>query len=66
MPILDKYIDDAFIAGLRHIEINHGRGTGALRAFVRQYLKDHKLVKSYRTAENYEGGLGVTMVELDI
>lgn len=64
-PILDKYLDDAFIAGLRTVEINHGRGTGALRKFVREYLKDHRLVKSYHTAANNEGGLGVTVVELN-
>ena len=62
---LDKYLDDAFIAGLRTVEINHGRGTGALRKFVREYLKDHRLVKSYHTAANNEGGLGVTVVELN-
>lgn len=65
LPILDKYIDDAFIAGLKRVEINHGRGTGALRNFVQNYLRDHRLVKSFRTAENYEGGLGVTVVELN-
>ena len=64
-PILDKYLDDAFIAGLRTVEINHGRGTGALRKFVREYLKDHRLVKGYHTAANNEGGLGVTVVELN-
>jgi DNA mismatch repair protein MutS2 len=65
LPILDKYIDDAFIAGLKRVEINHGRGTGALRNFVQNYLREHCLVKSYRIAENFEGGLGVTIVELN-
>ena len=66
LPILDKYIDDAFIAGLKQVEINHGRGTGVLRAFVQQYLRGHKLVKSFRTADGFEGGLGVTIVELNV
>ncbi|MDO4581349.1 MAG: endonuclease MutS2 [Bacillota bacterium] len=65
LPLLDKYIDDAFIAGLRQVQINHGRGTGALRRFVREYLRGHRLVRSYRDGDNYEGGRGVTIVELD-
>ena len=66
LPILEKYIDDAFIAGLRTVEINHGRGTGVLRKFVQQYLRENKLVKSYRTADGFDGGLGVTVVELNV
>lgn len=65
LPILDKYIDDAFLAGLRQVEINHGRGTGALRNFVHDYLRGHRLVKSYRDGTYHEGGIGVTIVELD-
>ena len=66
LPVLDKYIDDAFIAGLRTVEINHGRGTGALRNFVHDYLRDHRLVKAYRDGSFHEGGIGVTIVELNI
>ncbi|MBR0179810.1 MAG: endonuclease MutS2 [Firmicutes bacterium] len=66
LPVLDKYIDDAFIAGLRTVEINHGRGTGALRKFVHDYLRDHRLVKAYRDGSFHEGGIGVTIVELNI
>jgi DNA mismatch repair protein MutS2 len=66
LPILDKYIDDVFIAGLRTVEINHGRGTGALRSFVQNYLRGHRLVKSFHSAASNEGGQGVTVVELDI
>lgn len=65
LPVLDKYIDDAFLAGLKRVEINHGRGTGALRKFVQDYLRTHRLVRSFRTADNFEGGLGVTIVELN-
>ena len=66
LPVLDKYIDDAFIAGLRTVEINHGRGTGALRNFVHDYLRGHRLVKDYRDGSFHEGGIGVTIVELNI
>ena len=65
MPILEKYIDDAFLAGLRQVEINHGRGTGALRNFVHSCLKGNRLVKTYRDGTFHEGGLGVTIVELN-
>ena len=66
LPVLDKYIDDAFIAGLKTVEINHGRGTGALRNFVHDYLRGHRLVKDYRDGSFHEGGIGVTIVELNI
>ena len=66
LPVLDKYIDDAFLAGLKRVEINHGRGTGVLRKFVQDYLRGHRLVKSYHTADSFEGGLGVTVVELNV
>ncbi len=65
LPILDKYIDDAFLAGLRQVEINHGRGTGALRKCVHEYLQGHRLVKDFRDGGYYEGGIGVTIVELN-
>ena len=66
LPILEKYIDDAFIAGLRTVQINHGRGTGALRKFVREFLHGHRLVKSFRDGGYHEGGIGVTVVEMNI
>ena len=65
LPVLDKYIDDAFLAGLREVQINHGRGTGALRHFVQDYLRGHRLVKSFRDGSLQEGGSGVTIVELN-
>ena len=65
-PILDKYIDDAFIAGLKTVEINHGRGMGILRNFVHEYLRGNRLVKSFRDGTYHEGGIGVTIVELNV
>lgn len=66
IPKLDKYLDDAFMAGLPHITIVHGKGTGALRKAVHEFLKTHPHVKSFRLGERGEGETGATIVELDI
>ncbi len=63
-PRLDKYLDDAHLAGLPHVRIIHGKGTGALRQATRQQLKGHPLVASYRPGDRYEGGEGVTVAQL--
>ncbi len=63
-PVLDKYIDDAVLTGIKQISIIHGKGTGALRSKVRDYLKRHKSVKSMEEAAYDEGGSGVTKVIL--
>jgi len=61
---LDKYLNDAFMAGLYRVRVVHGKGTGTLRRIVRQQLARHPLVKSYRPGGYGEGGAGVTIVEL--
>ena len=61
---LDKYLDDAFVAGLYQVKVIHGKGTGTLRQVVREQLAKHPLVKVYRPAGYNEGGAGVTIVEL--
>ena len=60
---LDKYLDDAYIAHLPSVRIGHGKGTGALRKGVHNYLRRQKHVKSYRLGEFGEGDAGVTIVE---
>ena len=64
LPKLDKYLHDAFMAGLYQVKIIHGKGTGTLRQAVRKILDKHPLVSSYRPADYGEGGAGVTIVEL--
>ena len=64
LPDLDKYLDDAFRAGLPWVRIIHGRGTGTLARAVRNMLSLHPLVKSHEIAPREEGGEGVTIVHL--
>ena len=61
---LDEYLDDAFMAGVLSVRVVHGKGTGTLRHVVREVLKEHPLVESFRPAEPAEGGNGATVVEL--
>lgn len=60
---LDKYLDDAYIAHLSPVRIVHGKGSGALRKAVHQYLRRQKHVASYRLGEFGEGDAGVTIVD---
>ena len=62
--IVDRYLDDAYNAGLSEVNIIHGKGTGALRAGVQAFLKRHPLVKGYRMGSYGEGDAGVTVVTL--
>lgn len=61
MRTVDKFIDDALVAGYPSVRIIHGMGTGALRNGVHQLLKKHKHVKTYRNGGPQEGGLGATL-----
>ncbi|PLR77747.1 endonuclease MutS2 [Bacillus sp. V3-13] len=60
---VEKYLDDALLAGYPRVSIIHGKGTGALRQGVQEYLKNHRAVKKIRFGEAGEGGSGVTIAE---
>ena len=62
IPVLDKYLDDAYLAHLPNCRVVHGRGTGALKAGVHRHLKKLKYVKEFRLGDFGEGDTGVTIV----
>lgn len=64
LPLLDRFLDDAFLSGKQLVRIVHGKGTGTMRQVVREQLSHHPVVKSFRPGEPVEGGAGVTIVEL--
>lgn len=61
---LEKYLDKAILAGLGRFRVIHGKGTGTLRSAVQQYLRENPMVKTSYIAEQNEGGMGATVVEL--
>lgn len=62
IPIVDKYLDDCYIANLPSCRIVHGKGTGALRKGIHAFLKNNTRVKSYRLGTFGEGEMGVTII----
>ncbi|TMC58325.1 MAG: hypothetical protein E6J26_05155 [Chloroflexi bacterium] len=64
LSTLEKYLDDAYLAGLARVRVVHGKGTGTLRRAVREFLEQHPLVTNFRAGDRYEGEEGVTIVEL--
>jgi DNA mismatch repair protein MutS2 len=62
--LLEKYLDDAFLAGLTSVRIIHGKGTGALRRAVEELLSAHPLVAEHRPGASSEGGAGATVATL--
>jgi DNA mismatch repair protein MutS2 len=62
--MVDRYLDDAFIAQIYSVTVIHGKGTGALRAAIWNFLKKDKRVESYRAGQYGEGDFGVTVIEL--
>jgi DNA mismatch repair protein MutS2 len=61
---VDKYLDDAFLSGLTEVFIIHGKGTGVLRAGIKDFLRTHSHVEEYRLGRYGEGESGVTIVTL--
>lgn len=66
ISIIDKYLDDCYIARLSPVRIVHGKGTGALRKGIHKYLKTNKLVDSFRLGTFGEGEMGVTVISLKL
>ena len=64
LPVLDKYLDDAYLSHLNQVRVVHGRGTGALKAGVHKHLKKLKYVKEFRLGEFGEGDTGVTILTI--
>ncbi|MEG0013507.1 MAG: endonuclease MutS2 [Cellulosilyticaceae bacterium] len=64
LPVVDKYLDDAYLSGLKQATIIHGKGTGALRAAISTMLKRHPHIATFRPGKYGEGEAGVTVVEL--
>jgi DNA mismatch repair protein MutS2 len=64
LPRLEKFLYDAYRAGLIQVWIVHGKGTGTLRREVTRYLTGHPLVRSYCSADRWHGGIGATEVQL--
>ncbi len=64
-PILERYLEDVYLADIGSVRIIHGKGTGALRKKVSEYLRSHKLIKGFRLGNFNEGGAGATVVEIN-
>jgi DNA mismatch repair protein MutS2 len=64
VELVDKFLDDAFLAQMREVRIVHGTGTGALRQAVTELLKSHPHVSHFDAAPHAEGGRGVTIVSI--
>jgi len=64
MPIVDKALDEASLAGLRELRVLHGKGTGQLGRGIREFLRGHLQVAETAFAPDREGGSGVTVISL--
>jgi DNA mismatch repair protein MutS2 len=64
IPLVDKAIDEAFLGGLKELEVIHGAGTGRLRQAVREHLQGHPLIKAFLPGGPERGGNGVTVADI--
>ena len=64
IPLIDKFISDGILGNIDHLVIVHGKGSGALKQAVHEFLKTHQSIKSFREGDLVEGGAGVTIVEI--
>jgi len=64
LSLIERYLNDASMAGIKQVRIIHGIGTGILAAAIREYLRDHPLVEGFRKGNEEEGGQAVTVVIL--
>ncbi|WP_069998096.1 endonuclease MutS2 [Cellulosilyticum sp. I15G10I2] len=64
IQVVDKYLDDAYLSGLKQVTIIHGKGTGALRAGITNMLKRHPHIEAHRPGKYGEGEMGVTVVTI--
>ena len=64
IPEIDEFINSALMSNLEELTIIHGKGTGALRHAIHEYLRDHPSVKTFRSGKMVEGGDGVTIMEV--
>lgn len=64
LPKIDNFLNDTYCAGLHYVRIVHGKGSGVLRQEVSRYLASHPLVKSFHSADRFNGSIGATEVIL--
>ena len=64
IPTLEKYLDDAYLSGVGTVRVVHGKGTGALRKGVHDFLKKHPHIRTFRLGVYGEGDSGVTIIEM--
>ena len=64
LPQVERFLNQASLEGYPELRIVHGKGTGTLRAAIREYLANHPLVREYRDGDPLEGGTGLTVVIL--
>ncbi|HHE38906.1 MAG TPA: hypothetical protein ENL20_10095 [Candidatus Cloacimonetes bacterium] len=65
LPLIEEFIDNALLSGLNLVRIVHGKGTGALRSKIRQYLRKSRKINSFFTPPPETGGDGVTVIKLE-